>query len=254
MREDSKMPGNTGATVSKVVHNVHILDASGSMAGGKYTNALKGINDELESIQKNSDGNLITQTFIEFTGGGWSRYPYTKRDGGPVLEGNTATHYFMVPAANCTPVAGMGTPGGTPLYQTVGETIEKLMKYINPGEKVIMTIFTDGEELHSTGIYKNPEVLKKLIKQVEDHHNFTVTYMGTKEDVYTVMRDLGVHASNTYMHMNTASSVKMSYRSRGANLASYSKSVASGASQDELKKGFFKRVAKTEDEENKTTI
>lgn len=253
MREDGKLGlGKTGVDAPvKVVHNVHILDASGSMSGGKYINALRGINDELASIQKDSDGNLITQTFIEFSGGGWPTLGRTRSE--QVLE-NTATHYFMTPIANCSTVVGKGTHGGTPLYQVVGETIERLMKHINLGEKVIMTIFTDGEENASQGIYRNPEVLKKLIKQVEDHHNFTVTYMGTKEDVYTVMRDLGVHASNTFMHMNTASSVGASYSTRGASLKSYSKKVASGASVEELKEGFFKKVAKDEDQENKTTI
>lgn len=256
MREDNKIPVNSGSKEpSKVVHNVHILDASGSMSGGKYTNALNGINKELEDIKKDSDGNLITQTFIEFTGGGWNSRWGSKGNTNAVLEGNTATHYFMVPAANCSAVVGMGCPGGTPLYQTVGETIEKLMKHINPGEKVIMTIFTDGEELHSTGIYKNAETLKKLIKQVEDHHNFTVTYMGTEQDVHTIIDALGVSASNTFMHMNTASSVGASYATRGASLKSYSKSVARGASQEELKQNFFsKTVTKLgkEEEENKT--
>lgn len=248
MREDNKIPVNSGVGSSKVVHNVHILDASGSMSGGKYTNALNGINEELEKLKVDNDGNTITNTVIEFHGRRY--FGESTRNSNIIKE-----HYFMIPAANCSKIKGVGADGGTPLYQTVGETIEKLMKHINPGEKVIMTIFTDGDENESQGIYRDSVALKKLIKQVEDHHNFTVTYIGTERDVQTIVSNLGVHASNTMIHMDTASSVSTMYNARSKSLRSYSKSVARGASQEELKQNFFsKSVTKLgeQEEENKT--
>lgn len=250
MREDNKVPVNSGVgTTSKVVHNVHILDASGSMSGGKYNNALSGINEELEKLKVDNDGNTITNTVIEFHG---RTFASRVREGGDV----TIEHLFMVPAANCTSIKGVGADGGTPLYQAIGETIEKLMKHINLGEKVIITVFTDGEENESHGIYQDPEVLKKLIKQVEDNYNFTVTYIGTKGDVGTVVRNLGVNMSNTLVHTNTAMSVAASYGTRGKSLKSYSKSVARGAGLDELRQNFFSKtvtkLGNEEEEENKT--
>lgn len=239
MRTDNKIPGAQAPKTGTVVHNVHILDASGSMAGDKYVNALAGINKELNALKAESHGNVITNTVVEFSG---PEYTFGK-EAGTIKE-----HHFMVPAANCSMVAGKGASGGTPLYQAVGETIEKLVSRTNAGEKVILTIFTDGDENTSQGIYKNPETLKKLIKQVEDNHNFTVTFMGTEGDVFKVVKNLGVHASNTLAHLNTADSIGATYSARGASVMNYSKNVASGVSQVKLRRGFFKNVADEETE------
>jgi hypothetical protein len=154
----------------------------------------------------------------------------------------------MTPITNCLPIVGNGAHGMTPLYQTVGEAIEKLLKHINPGEKVVMTIFTDGEENSSRGIYANGKELKALIKNVEDNHNFTISYMGTKKDIETVIRELNVDRSNTLEHMNTAYSVGQTYAARGASMVMYSKAVSDGASQEELRKNFFTKKI-SEDQE-----
>lgn len=244
MREDkkhtAKQADNTGASSPVIIHNVHILDASGSMSGGKYNNALKGINGEIMSMK--DDGEGMTQTIIEFDsdGGMW--------DGKLRLT----THYFMTPAVNCTAIVGVGARGGTPLYQTVGESIDKLLTHVKAGDKVLIKIFTDGDENTSQGKYKSHAELKRLIKMVEDNHNFTVTFMGTKGDVESVIRNVGIDRSNTLMHMNTESSISASYSAASASTQLYRKEVSRGASQDELKQDFFKRVSKDQDEEKTT--
>lgn len=244
MRTDGKIPQVDNSEV--VVHNVHILDASGSMSGGKYTNALKGINSEIMEMRKDPQG--MTQTIIEFAGGG----SYLGGTG----ENYTTTHYFMTPAENCTAVTGRGAGGGTPLYQTVGEAIEKLLRVVKPTDKVLMKIFTDGEENTSQGKYKNigsthqpkSDELTKLIKMAEDHHNFTITFMGTKDDVENMVENMKLRQTNTLVHMNTAESIGATYStSRGATIA-YRKELSRGASQDELKQDFFKRVSPEQEE------
>lgn len=252
MREDrkhtAKQADKTGASSPVIIHNVHILDASGSMNGGKYDNALKGINGEIMSMK--TDGEGMTQTIIEFDS-----------DGG-IYEGNLRliTHYFMTPAINCTAIKGVGARGGTPLFQTVGETIEKLLSHIKAGDKVLIKIFTDGGENTSQGKYKNTgsnwspksEELTRVIKLVEDNHNFTVTFMGTKGDVENMVNHIGLASSNTLFHMNTAESIGATYAVASSATRSYRKEVSRGASQDELKQDFFKRVSKDQDEEKTT--
>lgn len=238
MREDKKHTVNkTDSTSSDVtIHNVHILDASGSMSGGKYNNALKGINGEIMAMRTNSEG--MTQTIIEFTSG----YPHNAK---------LTTHYFMTPAENCTAITGTGANGGTPLYQTVGETIEKLLTHVKPTDKVLMKIFTDGEENESKGKYANTgthwtpksEELSRIIKMAEDNHNFTITFMGTKEDVRHMVSNIGLTESNTLVHDNTEFGVQHSYLMSTASTVKYRKDVSRGVSQDELKKGFFKKVS-----------
>lgn len=237
MRDDNKVPVDKGGSGEvKVIHNVHILDASGSMQGPKYKNAIEGINGDLREMRNNPiEGTTVTNTVIEFSHGGWS--------GRGIGDGNgTHIHYFMTNASNTPDFVGRGAHGGTHLYQTVGETIEKLLKHINAGDKVLVKIFTDGEENSSSGIYRDPHVLKNLIKQVEDNHNFTVTFMGTKGDIEDMVRNVGINFSNTLSHLNTAASIGATYSMSSQATTRYRGAVARGASQDELKQGFFKDV------------
>lgn len=248
MREDkkytAKQAGSTeGNAPSVTIHNVHILDASGSMNGPKYNNALKGINGEIMAMKTNSEG--MTQTIIEFTSGLHS-------------TAKLATHYFMTPAENCTAIVGTGANGGTPLYQTVGETIEKLLAHVKPTDKVLMKIFTDGEENESKGKYVNTgthwapksEELSRIIKMAEDNHNFTITFMGTKEDVRHMVSNIGLTESNTLVHDNTERGVQSSYSMSLASTVKYRKDVSRGVSQDELKKDFFKRISTDQEDTN----
>lgn len=245
MREDSKgtarqADNSTGTTVT--IHNVHILDASGSMGGrapSKYDNALKGINSEIMSMK--DDGEGVTQTIIEFDSNGG--YPASLR---------LTTHYFMTPAQNCTAIKGVGADGGTPLYQTVGETIEKLLSHIKSADKVLIKVFTDGGENTSQGKYKNYLELKRLIKMVEDNHNFTVSFMGTQEDVNVMANSIGLSTSNMLVHDNTATGVLTSYMASSNATMKYRKEVSRGATQDELRQDFFKRVSPSQEEEKTT--
>lgn len=250
MRDDNKPTvGNpTPGVAGGVIHIVHILDASTSMGGGKYTNALAGVNEDIEIQAKApNDGVTVTISVVEFSS--------------DTRTGNTTRHYIMTPVAAATRIAGRGAHGNTPLFQTVGETIEELVKLKQPADKVLLKIFTDGEENSSTGLYKadnvpagqwtryskpRSEALTKLIKQVEDHHNFTVTFMGTKEELAT-METMGFMPDNMMAHMNTAESIGSTYTSSNISTVKYRKEVMRGAPQEELRGKFFKRLDKEEE-------
>lgn len=243
MRIDNKIPAMQAVVGNvPVIHNVHILDASGSMSGPKYNNALQGINSEIMAMKTNSEG--MTQTIIEF-------------DSGNAGELRLTTHYFMTPAANCTAITGIGARGGTPLYQTVGETIEKLLSHVKTGDKVLMKVFTDGDENMSRGKYGrsgynggSPE-LSRIIKLVENNHNFTVTFMGTAEDVKMMINSIGITTDNTLIHHNTADSIGATYASARLSTQVYRKAVSRGISQESLKGKFFKRTEKDIEDELK---
>lgn len=207
----------------QVIHNVHILDRSGSMAGGKYNNALEGINGEQKKMQENEEVRY-TQTVIEF---------YSDYNGATHMT----EHSFMRPIKACETVIGGGANGGTPLYETVGVMLEKLLLGMEAGDKVLVTIFTDGDENASHGKYKDGSKLKELVSECESK-GFTVTFVGTEGDVYKVIRDIGISKSNTFMHMNTPESVNNAYMMRSSSLMSYTANVSAGA---DVKKGFFNK-------------
>ena len=84
--------------------NVFIVDASGSMSGSKYNNAIRGLNDLLKSIREDKDtkNNVL---IVEF-------------------EGTTIKRRLKLEDSIPSEYRGMGTGGMTPLNQAIGETLE----------------------------------------------------------------------------------------------------------------------------------
>jgi hypothetical protein len=198
------------------------------MLGGKYDNAISGINEEQNVLRGNPEINY-TQTVIEFDSD---------------FKGlRTHEHYFMTPIEDTANIIGVGANGGTPLNQALGELLERLFKHVKHGEKVVVTVFTDGGENASQGTYRDGNALRHTIKLCE-RLGYTITFMGTKFDVNAVVANLGIHASNTLSHNNTAEGIAASYKTRGASLsklsADYSSLHSAGAvTTDSLTKGFF---------------
>lgn len=214
---------NTKTTKEKqIVHNVHLVDASTSMKGEKYEAAFIGINSEIKQLKKGLKGIQYTQSIYEFSSG--------THNGSCLI-----THYVKIPMSSAAECKGGGVIGYTALYQAVGELIEKMQSLKAKEDKVLLTIFTDGGENDSHGKYRDPNVLKQLIKAVEKE-GFTVTFMGTKFDTDAIIKNVGINASNTISHDNTAESIGATYAVRGKMSQEYSKKVISGQS---VTLGFF---------------
>lgn len=226
------------ASLKPVIHNVHILDASLSMNGPKYTNAINGINEELQKLKGDTEVDY-TQTIVEFQ----SRSGHWNQLSGYSEETHINRRYFMKPISDCTTIAGAGANGNTPLYETIGTVIEELLAKARPGEKVLIKIFTDGEENSSRGRYRNPRDLKTLIDRVESDNDFTVTFMGTQFDVERVVRDTGINFMNTLVHDNSARGIAASYSMAADSTVLYRKSVSDGTYRGGQKADFFKSVA-----------
>lgn len=211
------------------VHNVHLLDRSSSMRGGKYDNAVSGINEEIRMLKKDDTVNY-TQTFIEFNyeGFGWN----SERD----LR--LVRNYFLKPIAETRDYTlGAGADGGTPLYEALGTILEELLLKVPAGDKVLVKIFTDGEDLHSHGKYANKPTLAAFIKEVETK-GYTITFVGTQFDTDNVITNLGITRSNTLTHNNTAEDVKRVFMVTSSATISYSKAVADGL---DVKENFYSK-------------
>ena len=188
-----------------------IVDASGSMSGGKYDNAINGVNELLKSIVADTDtyNNVM---IVEFEGTNIQ----TRLDLGDKIPSS---------------YKGMGTGGMTPLNQAIGQTLEyvenKRKKEYSVNDKVLVSIFTDGGENSSSGKYRNSKDLSEYIKNLENE-GFTITFIGTQEEVNYAIQALAMDASNTLVHTNTAASVKVSFDKTLKARMVYSKSVAKG--------------------------
>ncbi len=207
------------------IHNVHILDSSGSMQGDKYSNAIAGINSETEEL-KTSNGDF-TQTIIEFDAQSYR----DKVEGKWIIEDNLTRdinimpHYFMVPLTKVTAITGYGAKGTTPLLQTVGRVIEALINAKAAEDRVVVKIFTDGQHNVEGGRYSTPKEVGDLIKKAEKEYNFTVAFVGTDKEVLFAQRDLGLSHWNTLVHDNTAKGIGQTYKVMSMATESYNNDV-----------------------------
>ena len=190
------------------LHKVVILDGSGSMRGAKYNNAELGVKQDYEACKKEFSDYLL----VEF-----SNY-------------NTSVLYDFTKPLKFKP-----SYGGTALYDTIVQVFTTLLN-TPEDEKVLVQIFTDGEDLHSMPQSKGQA--KKLIEQFNSK-GWTVTFVGTKEDVEDIQMNLSVDATNTLVHDNTAKGVKMSFETYTIATSTFTKNVAEGK---ETTRGFFKDI------------
>lgn len=202
-----------------IIHNVHIVDISWSMHGSKLAAAVQGVNSEIAELKKDDTVEYL-QTIVNFSG------PYqitTVVDKVPIAD----VRSYRADAIN-----------STALNQAVGETLVKVRINKKAGEKVLVKIFTDGEENASTGEFRTPAALKKLIQECEEN-DFTVTFVGTDRDVRHVINTLSIDESNTLAHLNTADSIGAMFRATTSATMLYAKNVKEKKS---VKRGFYKSL------------
>jgi uncharacterized protein YegL len=204
------------------IHNIHIVDISGSMAGAKLRSAVQGVNTEVDELKKDTAVNF-THSLIEFS----DSY-------------DIKTICWKTPIADVKPYVTTDR-GSTALNQAIGETLERLVKEIKPFEKVLVKIFTDGGENASLGKWARREDLREFIKECQDKHGFTITFIGTKYDVDTVVNTLNIHVSNTLTHDNTSQGVYLASMERGIATKSYASKVLR---KEDVSKGFYKDIKK----------
>ena len=184
----------------QTVHNVFLIDASGSMAGVRYRNAMSGVNELLKGICEDQFTNN-TLTIVEFRNTSIRKEIF--------MSSSIPNNYD-----------GIGADGSTPLNQAVGQTCEDVLKHRN-------NVFTDGGENTSIGKYKDPYVLSTFIKKLEGE-GFTVTFQGTQSEVNYAINTLNLSSSNTSVHDNSASGIAQSFMRTAKARQLYSKSVAKG--------------------------
>ncbi len=147
---------------SKRVHNLIIVDESGSMYVIRKQ-AFTGMNETLQTVrqmQKRFPDQEQRVTLLTFD------------------SGHTTWHYDNTPASKTKDLSwkAYNPDGGTPLYDAIGQGISKVNAQIADGDHVLVTIITDGEENSSQEwtLKMVRTMIEKLKKQ-----NWTFTLIGT---------------------------------------------------------------------------
>ena len=202
-----------------VFYVVDVLDASGSMIGGKYENSKRGIVEAIKDLTARND---VKYSLVEFID---SFKPLNK----PITNASPKD-------INTSSISFSGARGNdTPLYHTVYNVINGLQ--VNKEDKVLINVYTDGGD---NGQYSNTQTTKRaadLIAKVQKE-NFTVTFVATEGDLRSIKRDINIDDSNTLATANTAEGFEASMvKTRSAKMSYF---ASADAGQDVLV-GFYKK-------------
>lgn len=171
---------NEKVTKRTTVHNLMILDESGSMQA-IYNAALGGANETIQTIRASEMEHPDQDhrfTFVTFnTTGQWVK---TVFDDVPIAEVRDLTNEDYRPDS-CTP-----------LYDAMGISITALERKVKEGEPVLVTVITDGFE-NASREYSRAAV-KAMVDRLREK-GWTFVYIGANQDSVEVSKDLGIYDS-----------------------------------------------------------
>jgi Mg-chelatase subunit ChlD len=190
------------------VHNLIILDESGSMAGIKHT-IMQGFNEIVQTVQGVAKEYPEQEHFISlisFNG-----------------LGNKILH-FIDPVTKLEEInAERYNPNAsTPLFDAIGFGVGKLRQALTgvPEHNVLVTILTDGEE-NASKEYSGAAI-RKLIEELQQQR-WTFTYIGTDHDVQKVATSISI--TNTIQFSKNQADMQRMFEREKLGRLNYSRKI-----------------------------
>lgn len=237
MRFDGKtgsgIPSASNA-VKPTIHIFHILDTSSSMGRydygtwgeSKYKNAVDGFELEVKELEKDK---TVDYTFSLLT---------FDKPGQGIRWRTLAVN--KIPDQVLTDLKNYNTVGWTALNDAIAEGVKKALTFSENGDKVILTILTDGGENASSvysSYYSGAAKIKRIVEDAKS--KITINFVGTDYDTEVAINTYGITRSNTMKYDGTSEGLKMSSLARTQSTLNYSKKLSSGASGQSLTADFF---------------
>jgi hypothetical protein len=190
------------------VHNLIILDESGSMESIKNT-IIKGFNELVQTVQgieKQFPEQEHFISFVSFNGLGQKLLHFA--DPASILKQLNYKTYKP--------------DSSTPLFDAIGFSINKLKQYLQgqTDYNVLVTILTDGEENASKEFSGND--IKNLVEELK-HNRWTFTYIGTDHDVEKIALALSIN--NTMVFAKNEAGIEKMFKVEQSARAIYSKKI-----------------------------
>lgn len=160
---------------TKRVHNLIILDESGSMQA-IYQPTLTGVNETLQTIrgaQKEHKNQKHFVTLIAFDSGHYNQIYHDT----PADEALDITNKQYCP------------DGCTPLYDAMGRAINELRPNVASGDVVLVTVITDGYE--NASCEYSGAAIKSLVETMKKE-GWVFTYIGANQDVEAVSASMSI--------------------------------------------------------------
>ena len=169
----------------KVMHNLIIMDESGSMESIK-AQALSGANETIMTIRKAQEQMPDMKqklTLVTFD----SRYTGTDVrtlfDDLPIEEVRNLNERDYRPC------------GGTPLYDAMGMSLSKLQGQVQPEEHALVTIITDGME-NASHEYSG-KAIRSIVTLLREK-GWVFAYIGANQDAVEVAREMNINNAKEY--------------------------------------------------------
>lgn len=159
------------------VHNLIIVDASGSMSR-IYNQALSGINETLNTIRIARKNNKEIEQYVSLL---------SFADGGEELQ-YICKHKPIEDIKKVLP-NDYTLRGMTALYDAVGISVTRLTHHVKEGDRVLVTIITDGYENDSREWSKDQ--LTELIDGLRKE-DWVFTFIGADQDVEEEAAKMGI--------------------------------------------------------------
>lgn len=203
-------------------HITVVLDKSGSMAAIK-SDTIGGFNTFLKGQQETAK-DFDTFTFVQFSGdSGFNRVtaaPFYSHVG--VAEPTSQIYNFVYKNARIKDAKELTDKtfvpsGGTPLLDTLGDTIMDLGKHLDnlPEEekpsRVVFVIITDGEENTSKRYSKT--AIKNLISEQSKTWKWEFVFLGANQDAIVEARNYGIDAFHAMSYGTSSAAVEKTYSS-----------------------------------------
>lgn len=223
--------------MKKIIHALTIIDKSSSMNPYR-TRTIEGINTNISALKKEVDADTeILNTQLQFSGmdAGMFGLKNTKIDQNFVFKriGQKVNDLDDMTLSDYEP------SGWTPLLDAIGLGIEKVKEFHadkldDDNLKIIVTIFTDGEENSSKKF--NREQIKQMIEHFQSDGKWTFTFVGcgSIEDVSATSATLGVSASNTVAYAATDTGTAEAYSKIATSYGNFARSAKLGTVDKDL--------------------
>ena len=166
------------------VHNLIILDESGSMSGLEKI-SVRGVNETIQTIKEAYHDNPEQEQFLTLV-------TFSSQSDVRIVH-----HYI---SHNIKDVEEMSsnnfTPDGmTPLWDAMGNMCTRLEKETDDETLVLVTIITDGMENASTEY--NRESIKALVDRL-DQAGWVFTYIGANQNAVLEANSMGIRNALQY--------------------------------------------------------
>ena len=180
-----------------------VLDESGSMESCKKE-TINGFNEQLQELNKTSD----IKTFVSLV----------------KFSSDVETLFWNKPLEDVEYLTMENyTPNGmTAMLDAVGQSVNRL-RNDTPTDvddvTFLVIIVSDGAENSSKEF--TWEMVRELITKCKEDKAWTITYMGSNQDLTQIQRGMNIDIGNTMVYTSTGTGTQMAFTNMSTGLANY---------------------------------